>query len=122
MAYLGAGEKDCPEAVEALERSLMTGAFAVFGLQAKESEGPAEQVREVVQQDQPVSQHWHMDSLQVTKLHGNLLRQSAGHLASHGGPGEAVGGATGHMVHVDLIGKFDQLERAKTERSHQPYP
>ena len=109
QANLGAGEEDCPEAVESLERSLVAAALAVLRLQAEQREGPAEQVGEVVQQDQPVSQHRHLDALQVVELHGNLLRQSAGHLPSDGGPGQTVGGAAGHVIHEDLIRELDQL-------------
>ena len=41
---------------------------------SKQREALTEEMRELVQQDQPVSEDRHWSALQVIKLHGNLVR------------------------------------------------
>ena len=84
-------------------------------LQAKQGERLAKQVRKVVQQDEPVAQDRQVDSLQVIELHGDPLGESADDLLAHGGPADAVGGATGHVVDVYVIGDGYKLLRERGE-------
>ena len=56
-------------------------------------------------------QHRQCQVLQHVELYRNLLWQITHHFLLHGGPGDAVGGATSYMVNVDIVGDANFLQK-----------
>ena len=63
-----------------------------------------------MQQDKSVVENWQKEVSQEVELDGYLVREPASYLPPQGRPCNAVGGATGHMIHVDIIRNLNLLK------------
>lgn len=66
-----------------------------------------------MQEYEPVVEHRQLELLEQVELDGYLIRESAYDLPAQRGPRNAVGGATGHMIHVNIVRNVDLLNKMR---------
>ena len=100
LPYLCRGDKHSSERVRPIQCPCHSWLLHQL-LKVKHWYGRAEEVGEMMQQNQPIAEDRDGDVLEVVVLHRYMGRETPGVDRLVGGPGETVGRATGHTV--DLL-------------------